>query len=135
MTYVPAPLRRLVRDRARHRCESCLLPEAVAFYPHEVDHVVAEKHDGQTIEGNLCLSCWVCNRHKGSDLTSIDPQTGAITLLFHPRRDRWDDHFRLHGAAIIGITPQGRATARMLHFNDAAQVELREPLTGLGYYL
>ena len=135
MTYVPAPLRRLVRDRARHRCEYCLLPEAVAFYPHEVDHVVAEKHDGQTVEGNLCLSCWVCNRHKGSDLTSIDPQTGAITPLFHPRRDRWDDHFRMHGAAINGITPQGRATARMLHFNDADQVELREPLIGLGHYL
>ncbi|MGH2409155.1 MAG: HNH endonuclease [Chloroflexota bacterium] len=112
-----------------------MLPEAVAFYPHEVDHVVAEKHDGQTIESNLCLSCWVCNRHKGSDLTSIDPQTGAITPLFHPRRDRWDNHFQLNGAVINGITPQGRATARMLHFNHADQVELREPLIALGHYL
>ncbi len=84
MTYVPAPLRRLVRDRARERCEYCLFPDAVGFYLHEIDHVVAEKHEGQTIENNLCLSCWVCNRHKGSDLTSIDPRTGAIAPLFHP---------------------------------------------------
>jgi 5-methylcytosine-specific restriction endonuclease McrA len=56
-----------------------LFPDVAAFYPHEIDHVVAEKHDGQTSDNNLCLSCWVCNRHKGSDLTSIDPQTGAIT--------------------------------------------------------
>jgi 5-methylcytosine-specific restriction endonuclease McrA len=53
MTYVPAPLRRLVRDRARERCEYCLFPDAVSFYPHEIDHVVAEKHGGQTIENNL----------------------------------------------------------------------------------
>jgi len=41
MTYVPVPLRRLIRDRARERCEYCLLPDAVGFYPHEIDHVVA----------------------------------------------------------------------------------------------
>jgi hypothetical protein len=134
MTYVPAPLRRLVRDRARERCEYCLFPDAVSFYPHEIDHVVAEKHGGQTIENNLCLSCWECNRHKGSDLTSIDPQTGAITPLFHPRRDRWEDHFRLTGAAIEGITPQGRTTVRMLHFNDPDQIELRGALIALGQY-
>ena len=46
---------------ARERCEYCLFPDAVGFYPHEIDHVVAEKHGGQTIENNLCLSCWECN--------------------------------------------------------------------------
>ena len=134
MRNVPAPLRRLVRDRARERCEYCLLPDAVGFYPHEVDHVVAEKHEGQTVEDNLCLSCWVCNRHKGSDLTSIDPQTGEITSLFHPRKDRWDDHFRLHGPDIEGITPSGRTTVRLLHFHDPDQLELRGVLIPLGHY-
>ena len=134
MTYIPASLRRLVRDRAGERCEYCLFPVIAAFYPHEIDHVVAEKHDGQTAENNLCLSCWFCNRHKGSDLTSIDPQTDAITPLFHPRQDRWEDHFRLIGADIAGITPQGRTTVRMLHFNDADQLELRAALIALGRY-
>jgi hypothetical protein len=134
MTYVPAALRRQVRDRAQGRCEYCLFPDAVSLYPHEVDHVVAEKHEGRTVESNLCLSCWVCNRHKGSDLTSIDPLSGDITPLFHPRRYRWDEHFRLSGATIEGITAQGRTTARMLHFNDPDQVELRAALIALGQY-
>jgi 5-methylcytosine-specific restriction endonuclease McrA len=134
MTYVAAPLRSLVRERARERCEYCLFPDTAGFYPHEIDHVIAEKHGGRTIEDNLCLSCWVCNRHKGSDLTSIDPQTEAITPLFHPRRDRWEDHFRLAGGVIEGTTPQGRTTARMLHFNDPDQVELRAALIVLGQY-
>jgi len=109
-------------------------PMPLASTPHEIDHVVAEKHNGQTAAHNLCLSCWVCNRHKGSDLTSLDPQTGAITPLFHPRQDRWEDHFRLIGTGIAGITPQGRTTVRMLHFNDPDQLELRALLMALGRY-
>jgi hypothetical protein len=134
MTYVPAPLRRLTRERSQDRCEYCLIPEAVGFYPHEIDHIVAEKHGGQTIESNLCVSCLICNRHKGSDLTSIDPMTLTITRLFDPRHDRWEEHFHLAGAVIEGITPQGRTTARMLHFNDPDQVELRAALIVLGRY-
>ena len=49
-----------------------MLPAAVAFFPHEVDHVVAEKHGGTTVETNLAFTCWRCNRHKGTDLASID---------------------------------------------------------------
>ena len=134
MTRISGSLRRLVRDRAHDRCEYCLFPDGVTFYPHEVDHVIAEKHEGLTVEDNLCLSCWVCNRHKGSDLTSIDPRTGDITPLFHPRRDHWANHFRLSNASIEGITPEGRTTARMLHFNDPDQVELRAALIALGQY-
>lgn len=134
MSYVPAPVRRLVRLRARNRCEYCLLPDDVSLYPHEVDHVVAAKHGGPTHESNLCLSCWVCNRYKGSDLASIDPQTGAVTPLFQPRQDLWSEHFRLAGAVIDGVTPRGRATVRLLRFNDAEQMELRGLLLSLGLY-
>jgi len=55
--------------------------------PHEVDHVIAEKHGGLTEPDNLALSCTLCNKHKGSDLTSIDPETGDIVPLYHPRKD------------------------------------------------
>jgi 5-methylcytosine-specific restriction endonuclease McrA len=58
-----------------------------AYKQHEGDHVVAEKHGRTTLEANLCLSCFDCNRHKGSDLASLDVETGNIILLFHPRRD------------------------------------------------
>lgn len=65
MTYISAALRREVIERAGNRCEYCLLPAEVAFYPHEVDHVIAEKHGGATDIDNLAFACWRCNRHKG----------------------------------------------------------------------
>lgn len=80
MTYISAALRRLVEERANYRCEYCLLPASVAFFPHEVDHVIAEKHGGATDADNLALACWRCNRHKGSDLGSFDPQTKALVF-------------------------------------------------------
>jgi HNH endonuclease len=130
--YVPVGLRRLTRERAKERCEYCLIPETFAFSSHWVDHVVAEKHGGQTEESNLALSCALCNQHKGSDLTSIDPETGAITPLFHPRRDRWADHFRLVGSQIEPLTPIGRVTVRLLQLNQPARIEERELLLRLG---
>jgi 5-methylcytosine-specific restriction endonuclease McrA len=63
------------------------------IFSHEIDHVIAEKHGGATEESNLAMSCWRCNRRKGTDLASFHPETGAITLLFNPRTQRWRDHF------------------------------------------
>ncbi len=77
---ISAALRRFVEERAHQRCEYGRLPMSVAFLrPHEVDHVSALKHGGATDEANLALACWRCNRHKGTDLTSFDPQTGELT--------------------------------------------------------
>jgi hypothetical protein len=56
-----------------------------------------------------------CNLHKSSDLSGIDPEEDAITPLFHPRRDRWVEHFVFQGAFIVGLTPVGRATVRTLN--------------------
>jgi hypothetical protein len=111
-----------------------LRPDLTTFFPHECDHIVALKHGGETNAENLCLSCGHCNRHKGSDLTSIDPLTGEVTLIFNPRRDIWQDHFRLNGAIIEGITANGRTSVRMLRFNHDEQVAFRESLIRVGRY-
>ena len=89
---LPAALRRLVEERAMHGCEYCQLPAGVAFFPHEVDHIIALKHGGKTDAGNLAFCCWRCNRHKGTDLGSFDPQSGNFTFLFNPRTQHWADH-------------------------------------------
>lgn len=112
-TYVSAALRRMVRERAGDRCEYCLMPERFTFATHWIDHIVAEKHGGKTEAENLANSCILCNQRKGSDLSSIDFESGRIVLLFHPRRDRWIDHFRLLGSRIEPITPTGRATEKL----------------------
>ena len=125
LTHVPVELRRLVRARAAGCCEYCRVDEALGFALHEIDHVVSEKHGGQTTVENLALSCTLCNRRKGADLSSVDPEAGAIVPLFHPRKDRWPDHFRFDGTRIVPLTPTGRATARLLGFNSDARLSER----------
>lgn len=128
LTYIPAALRRLVVERAEHRCEYCRLPEKLAFFPHEVDHVIAEKHGGQTEAENLAFACWRCNRHKGSDLGSFDPQTQNFSRLFNPRQQAWPDHFAFQGEQVIGLTPEGRTTVSLLQLNSAERFLERRSL-------
>lgn len=80
-----AALRRFVTDRAGDRCEYCRFPQIAALLTFEVEHVIAEKHGGATTAENLALACPYCNRHKGTDLGSIDPEAGVLTPFFNPR--------------------------------------------------
>ena len=130
----PSPfLRMLVRHRAGGRCEYCGVHEADGRFLHQVDHILAAKHRGATRADNLALSCIICNRRKGSDTSSVDPWTGRVLRLYHPRRDRWKDHFAVRAARIIGRSPRGRATVALLRLNEPARVEERRAqiLTGL----
>ena len=117
-TYIPAALRRLVEERAQSKCEYCQLPANLAFLSHEIDHIIAEKHGGSTDSENLAYTCWRCNRHKGSDLGSFDPQTNEFSFLFHPRRDEWVQNFELQELEVVGLTPVGRTTVRLLQLNS-----------------
>ncbi|MGI0489656.1 HNH endonuclease [Pantanalinema rosaneae CENA516] len=125
VTYIPIALRRLVEERAGDRCEYCLIPKGIAFFPHEVDHIVAEKHEGKTEADNLALTCWRCNRYKGSDLGPFDPQTGKFSFLFNPRTQRWDDHFKVVEATLEGLTPEGRTTVKLLQMNHRERIAER----------
>jgi hypothetical protein len=129
---VPAALRLLVFERAGGQCEYCLLPESAVLVSHEVDHIVARKHGGLSEESNLALCCTLCNKHKGSDLTSIDPESGEITPLYHPRRDHWNDHFRLEEAYLVPITAKGRVTVLLLQLNRSERIAEREILIAAG---
>jgi hypothetical protein len=100
-----------------------------------VDHIYATKHGGLTTEDNLSLSCFTCNRHKGSDIASLDPQQNNLVVrLFHPRIDDWHVHFELRGAEIVGITDIGRVTASLLQFNTPERLEERQTLIDAGRY-
>jgi hypothetical protein len=126
---IPAGLRRLVRNRAGGRCEYCLIHEDDALLPHEPDHIVATKHRGATEEANLAWTCFVCNRAKGSGLSSIDIETGQLVRLFNPRLDHWADHFQMKDdGAILPLTDVGRVTEHLLKFNRPEQLEIRRIL-------
>ena len=48
-----------------------------------------------------------------------------MTLLFHPRTDQWEDHFRRVGDQILGLTDIGRTTVFLLQMNAPHRAELR----------
>jgi HNH endonuclease len=118
-------LRRLVEERAKYRCEYCLLPANLSFFPHEIDHIIAEKHGGKTEENNLAYTCWRCNRYKGTDLGSYDPKTGNFSFLFNPRTQQWFEHFAVNNGNILGLTPFGRTTVKLLQLNSDERIAER----------
>ena len=73
------------------------MPQLLVASSHQVDHIIAEKHGGATSEVNLALTCSLCNLRKGSDIASLDPETGELTRLFNPRDQSW--RRRAQGAA------------------------------------
>jgi hypothetical protein len=131
---VPPALRELVRQRAHFRCEYCLIHEEDALFPHVVDHIIARKHGGPTHENNLAWSCMACNAFKGSDLASINPETGRIVRLFNPRKQQWARHFRLEDAHIVPLTAKGLVTEYLLQFNRLRFVRSRRILILAGRY-
>lgn len=131
---IPSALRRLVSQRAGHRCEYCLFPQAVALHRHEPDHIIPHQHSGVTDADNLALACLRCNRYKGPNVGSFDSLTGQLTPLFHPRRQSWEHHFQMVGAEIQPLTPEGRVTVRLLHLNDPARLSERQSLIEAGLF-
>jgi hypothetical protein len=123
-----ASLERQVWHRAGGRCEYCHLPQTGSLVPFEIDHIIARKHGGRSTAGNLAVSCVYCNAYKGPNLSGLDPATGRLTRLFHPRRHRWTYHFRYEGGTLVGRTAIGRTTIAVLQMNLPNLVALREAL-------
>lgn len=133
-SYINAALRRLVATRAEYLCEYCLIHEEDAFFGCEVDHIISEKHGGQTEAANLAYACAFCNRSKGSDIGSIVQHTGAFLRFFNPRTDLWAEHFALDGVTIVALSGMGEVTARILDFNNSERLFERQTLQAIGRY-
>ena len=123
-----AATRASVRRRAGNRCEYCRLLQDHSDLPHHIEHIVSRQHGGTDDSGNLALACQRCNLNKGPNLTGIDPVSDAITPLFHPRRDTWEEHFLFEGVRIEGRTPTGRVTVVVLGINEDRRLKLRSEL-------
>jgi hypothetical protein len=132
---MPKRLRQLVRERAGRRCEYCRFHEEhLPLWPFHLDHVVAQKHRGPANLENLAWACQRCNLCKGTNLTSVDPDSTKVVRLFNPRLDHWEDHFVKDGPRIVGLTAKGRATVWLLQMNCEERVELRAELIAAGMW-
>jgi hypothetical protein len=104
------------------------------LFAHEPDHIIATQHGGATIGENLALACVDCNRRKGPNLSSVDPDSRGVVVLYHPRQDSWTAHFALDGDRIVGLTPTGRATVFLLQLNSEERLRIRRRLWRAGRY-
>jgi hypothetical protein len=130
-----AARRRFVNERAGHRCEYCRLHrDHQAVVALQVEHITARQHKGDDSLENLALACLRCNLHKGTNLVGLDPETGAVTTLFHPRQHIWSEHFELLDGQIIGLTVIGRTTAALFQMNTLDRIELRLDLVAAGLW-
>jgi hypothetical protein len=126
----------LTPEAARQIAEAQLDPETQA----RIDELAAKADSGELSEEERAeyapfldgidlwrqLACNRCNSHKGTNLSSIDPETEKKVDLFDPRRDTWEEHFTFDGPRIVGRTAKGRATLHLLQMNAPYRVELRE---------
>jgi hypothetical protein len=119
----------VVKKRALWRCEYCLCPASFSPFTFHVDHIIPYSKGGKTELENLAFSCG-CNSFKANRTHAPDPQTGKSVALFHPRLQKWSEHFAWDedGLRIIGITPTGRATVETFRINRDELVNLRELL-------
>ena len=130
---VSSRLRRQVAKRADGCCEYCRSQERYAMQSFSAEHIVAKSEGGKTNLANLAWACQGCNNHKYNKTSAHDPVTGEIVALFHPRRQRWSDHFIWNedGTTVLGLSPCGRATVESLLLNRTGLVNLRRILSAL----
>jgi HNH endonuclease len=129
-------LRQRVREAARDRCGYCLSPQRFVMGSLEVEHLLPRAKGGSDEEDNLWLSCSLCNRYKGAQISATDPITGNVVPLFNPRHNSWDEHFRwsADGVRIEALTPAGRATVEALKLNNELAVEVRRNWVRAGWH-
>jgi hypothetical protein len=130
---IPGWLREDVRNRANSCCEYCRIPEEefLAATVFQAEHIIAQvqfkKGDPRCDSpDNLALACPRCNQHKYKKTSGTDPATGEIVSLFNPRTQSWSTHFLAQPSGhISGLTSEGRATVKVLKFNDCTRVKGR----------
>ena len=83
-----------------------------------MDHIIPQAAGGRTVFANLALACVFCSLRKGARLTARDPRTGKTVPIYHPRKERWNLHFRWAGIELRGISEIGRATVGALGLNS-----------------
>ena len=134
--YLPAELRKQLEDVDDHCCAYCQTAQANSGQPMVVDHILPETQGGETALHNLCFACRRCNEYKGAQTSAIDPLTGETASLFHPRRDRWQEHFAWDESAIllVGLTHRGRATIVALNMNNPVIVAARRRWARVGWH-
>jgi len=129
-----AEQKQAVLERARGCCEYCKSQARFATQPFSIEHIIPRHSGGETTLDNLALACQGCNNHKYTKTEARDPVSDKVVPLYHPRQQRWHEHFAWNDdfTLVIGLTPTGRATSKALQLNREELVSLRRVLYAMG---
>ena len=127
---VTAQQKKAVAERAKGCCEYCRSQARFAIQPFSLEHILPLSKGGETTLDNLALACQGCNNHKYNKTEVRDSVSGEIVSLYHPRQQRWLEHFAWDDdfTLVSGLTPTGRITVEALQLNREGVVNLRRIL-------
>lgn len=133
---VTAAQRRTIFDRAKGCCEYCRSQASFATQSFTAEHIIPVYLGGKTTLDNLALACFGCNGHKSTKTSALDPESSRSVPLFHPRQQRWSEHFTWNDnfTWLTGLTATGRATVLALHLNREELIDLRKVLYMVGQH-
>ncbi len=125
MSSISPFLRKLVIRRAENRCEYCQLSQEGQEATFHIDHIVPVASGGETTPENLALACVSCSLRKGAK-EFVRGKDRKQIRLFHPRNDKWENHFKWNDIYLIAKTPVGEATIALLDLNRKLILAIRE---------
>ena len=126
--YVSEAKRKTVVTRAKNCCKYCQLHQFDAFQKHQIEHIIALKHGGNSDLDNLALACTDCNFHKGTDLSTMLLPDKELIRLFNPREHLWEEHFFIEECIFYPKSKIGEATIKVLKMNDVDLIIFRKML-------
>lgn len=132
--YIAVELKKLVREHFGSCCAYCQTAERLTVTTFEIEHIVPTSAGGQTVFGNVCLSCPMCNRFKSDRVEVFDTESQGRVPLFHPYQHRWSDDFVWSDdhTEIKGLTAIGLATVAALKMNRPQMQRVRRMWVAMG---
>jgi hypothetical protein len=132
--YISRPNRKLVIERAGHRCKYCRILEYLSSFGYHIDHIIGLQHGGSNSIINLAYVCSPCNWKKGPNISTILDINGPLISLFNPRTQDWFDHFETKNGFILPLSVIGEATIKLLELNKQNKIEERYSMVISGFY-
>jgi len=104
--------------------------------PFSVEHILPRVKGGTDNLDNLAFACQGCNNFKYTITDALDPLTGKLTSLYHPRKHIWKEHFKWNEnyTKLVGLSAIGRTTIQKLKLNREGVINQRRVLAKLGLH-
>ena len=134
--YLSVELRKQLEELDNGQCAYCQTRTDNTGQALTVDHIIPLAKGGGNALENLCRACRNCNEAKRDQTYALDPLTGELVPLYHPRRQAWIDHFAWDqtGIQLLGVTASGRATIIALDMNNELILFARRRWVNAGWH-